>query len=164
MLHARKAWLDGLSPKQNREIPELNYQRVYKLKQEFPDLNIVINGGINSFNDIKHHLKHVDGVMVGRWAYQHPEFLLDVDRLVFDSENSIATSLETVVLRYTRYIENNLQSGVPLKCMARHMLGLYQKIPGARQWRRHLSEHMHKPGAGVDVIYKAHEYVNRICA
>ena len=164
IIHARKAWLNGLNPKQNREVPELDYQRVYKLKKDFPDLYIVINGGVNSISEINNHLSYVDGVMVGRQAYKQPQFLLQVDNEVFKDENAVLKNMDDVCLNFVNYIERNMQFGVPFKCMAKHMLNLYQNVPGAKRWRRHLSENMHKPNAGVEIIYQAIEIMNKKCA
>lgn len=160
IVHARKAWLKGLNPKQNREIPELDYQRVYKLKKDYPDLNIIINGGIDSIEQIKNHLQFVDGVMVGRKAYKHPEFLLRVDKEIYQSKDVENASMDEIILEYANYIERNMQLGTPLKSMTKHILNVYQGIPGAKLWRRHLSENMHKPGAGVDLIHQGLKLVN----
>ena len=152
ILHARKAWLKGLNPKQNREIPELNYQRVYQLKRDNPDLNIWVNGGIESIDEVKIHLSHVDGVMIGRHAYKHPLFLLDIDKKIFNSTEKDARSAEDIILKYTNYVEDNLKLGVPLNAMAKHILNMYQGVAGAKRWRRYLSENMHTSGAGTEVI------------
>ena len=164
ILHARKALLKGLNPKQNREIPELNYQRVYKLKSEHPELNIIINGGIKSIQEIKTHLRYVDGVMIGRQAYKHPQFLLQVDQEIFNQKMDIKNSLNDIVIQYTQYIDGKIQSGLPLKTMAKHILNLYQGVPGAKHWRRHLSENMHKTGVGVELIHQALEKLNNAYA
>ena len=164
IVHARKAWLKGLNPKQNREIPQLDYAQVYRLKHDFPELGIIINGGIDSIQQVKDHFNHVDGVMVGRYAYKHPQFLLQIDRELFDQPQEPAATIESIILAYTKYIESNIQDGVPFKCMAKHMLNLYQNIPGAKAWRRHLSENMHKPGAGVDIIHQGMELLQKKCA
>ena len=163
-VHARKALLHGLSPKQNRQIPELNYRRVYDLKNNFPELNIIINGGIDSTEQIEAHLKHVDGVMIGRQAYKHPNFLFQIEQNIFNQQGSTFTTIDEIILEYANYIEKNMQTGVPFKCMAKHMLNLYQNVPGAKLWRRYLSEHMHKPGAGVELIYQALEKSTIKCA
>jgi tRNA-dihydrouridine synthase A len=158
IIHARKAWLSGLSPKENREIPPLQYERVYRLKEDFPDLKIVLNGGINSSADVMRHLNRVDGIMVGRCAYQDPYALLDIQQLLFGGDTLPAR--EEVVNRYIPYIEQQLQQGVYLKHITRHMLGLYQGLPGARAWRRCLSEHACKLGAGIDVVKRALEHAS----
>ena len=160
ILHARKAWLKGLNPKQNREIPELNYERVYMLKRDYPNLKIWINGGIESLDDIKRHLLHVDGVMMGRHAYKHPLFLLDIDKELFHVSEDKADSAEDIVLKYINYVEENLKLGVPLNSMTKHILNMYQGIAGAKRWRRYLSENMHAPGAGTEVIHGALQALN----
>ena len=160
ILHARKALLKGLSPKQNREIPELNYERVYTLKNDFPELDIIVNGGIETTKQINNHLQHVDGVMVGRQAYQHPQFLLNIDREIFNDENASSQTIREIILKYTEYMEDNIRIGIPLKSMAKHILNLYQGVPGAKQWRRHLSENMHKSDVGIELIHQGLEKVN----
>ncbi len=154
IVHARKAWLEGLSPKQNRDIPPLNYERVYRLKQRRPELRIVINGGIASLEEADAHLCHVDGVMLGRAAYQSPYMLAGVDRRCFGSHLAAPTRRE-VVERLVPYVEHKLNEGRRLSQITRHILGLFNNQPGARQWRRHLSENADKPGAGVSVIQEA---------
>ena len=160
ILHARKAWLKGLNPKQNREIPTLNYQRVYKLKGDYPHLNIWINGGIDSIEDVKTHLSYVDGVMVGRHAYKHPLFLRNIDQTLFNQPAANTISVEDIIQQYNCYVEDNLKSGVPLSSMTKHILNLYQGVAGAKHWRRYLSENMHKQGAGVEVIHGALNALN----
>ena len=164
IIHARKALLKGLNPKQNREIPELNYQRVYQLKKDNPNLQIIINGGIKSIEEINRHLAHVDGVMIGRQAYKHPKFLVQIDREIFGDTDNDVQQIDDVVVNYAQYIEKNMQNGVPLKCMSKHMLNLYQNVPGAKLWRRYLSENMHKQGVGVELIYQGLELINKKCA
>ncbi|SFC57838.1 tRNA dihydrouridine(20/20a) synthase DusA [Pragia fontium] len=153
-LHARKAWLSGLSPKENREIPPLDYPRVYQVKQEFPHLTIAINGGIKTLEQAKEHLQYVDGVMMGREAYQNPGILAQVDRELFGIEGDIRQASDVVEAMYP-YIEQELSKGTYLGHITRHMLGLFQGIPGARQFRRHLSENAHKAGADVEVLRQA---------
>ncbi len=160
IVHARKAWLQGLSPKENREIPPLNYPWVYRLKQDFPDLTIVINGGITSLDDCQHHLQHVDGVMLGREAYQNPWLLAEVDATFFAMDNPTA-SRDDVIAALLPYVEQQLASGVHLNHITRHILGLYQSVPGARKFRRHLSENAYKPEAGLDVLTSAHQLVQQ---
>lgn len=138
ILHARKAWLKGLSPKENREIPELNYQRVYQVKQDYPDLEIHLNGGVNSIAEVQEHLLHVDGVMIGRAAYSNPWLLAEVDAL-YGVQNG-SPSKEQVLEQMHQYIEQHIRSGGRFWHVARHMIGLYHNSPGARQWRRALSE------------------------
>ncbi len=160
IIHARKAWLKGLNPKQNREIPPLDYSRVYQLKKDYPDLNIVINGGINCIEEMHHHLKKVDGVMIGRHAYQQPSFLLNVDHLIFDDTQRREITVNQVIEKYALYVEDNVRQGVPFKAMTKHLLNVFQGIPGAKKWRRHLSENMHKPGSSTDLIYQALEMIH----
>lgn len=159
IIHARKAWLQGLSPKENREIPPLDYPRVYQLKQDFPGLHISINGGIKSFEDMHTHLAQLDGVMVGREAYQNPYLLAEVDQKIFGLDSQVM-SRDQVVDAMLPYVEAHLQSGGRLNHISRHMTGLYQGIPGSRSWRRHLSENAHKPGAGIEVLLKAREMMH----
>ncbi|AWH88468.1 tRNA dihydrouridine(20/20a) synthase DusA [Limnobaculum parvum] len=153
-LHARKAWLSGLSPKENREIPPLDYSRVYLVKQEFPHLTVAINGGIKTLEEAKVHLQHVDGVMMGREAYQNPGILARVDSELFGIEREIPQAAAVIEAMYP-YIEQELSKGTYLGHITRHMLGLFQGIPGARQFRRHLSENAHKAGADVEVLRQA---------
>ena len=153
-IHARKAWLKGLSPKENREIPELDYPRVYQLKQDFPQLTMAINGGIKTFEEMEQHLQHLDGVMVGREAYQSPYLMAEVDQRLFGSDRPVMKRREVVEAMYP-YIERQLANGSYLGHITRHMLGLFQSMPGARQWRRHISENAHKPGAGIEVVQQA---------
>lgn len=158
IVHARKAWLSGLSPKENREIPPLDYERVYQLKRDFPDLFISINGGIKTVEEMKAHLHHVDGVMVGREAYQNPSLLGVIDNALFDENAPIITARQAVE-KMLPYIEQQLSQGVYLNHITRHMLGTFQNCKGARQWRRYLSENAHKPGAGIDVVETALGFV-----
>ncbi len=153
-IHARKAWLSGLSPKENREVPPLRYDVVYALKRDFPDLEIVLNGGVQSLNEAEAHLEKVDGVMIGRAAYQSPFILAEADSRFF-GEASPPRSREEIVTGFLPYVERQLMQGVPLKSITRHMLGLFNGLPGARAWRRCLAEEAHKPGAGPEVIEQA---------
>ena len=153
-IHARKAWLKGLSPKENREIPELDYPRVYQLKQDFPQLTMAINGGIKTFEEMEQHLKYMDGVMVGREAYQSPDLMAEVDQRLFGSNRPVMKRREVVEAMYP-YIEQQLANGSYLGHITRHMLGLFQNMAGARQWRRYISENAHKPGAGIEVVQQA---------
>ncbi|KID05880.1 MAG: tRNA dihydrouridine(20/20a) synthase DusA [Hafnia sp.] len=159
-VHARKAWLSGLSPKENREIPPLDYERVYQLKRDFPHLNIAINGGVKTLEEAKIHLQHLDGVMMGREAYQSPSILAHVDRELFDPTVEVPNSIDVVRSLYP-YIERELANGTYLGHITRHILGIFQSIPGARQWRRHLSENAHKAGAGVEVVEAALQFVSQ---
>ncbi len=154
ILHARKAWLSGLSPKENREIPPLQYDRVYQIKQDFPQLEIIINGGFTERKPILAQYEHVDGVMIGRAAYQNPCLLAEIDHALFQSR--MRTRPE-IMHEFIEYAATQLQRGVPLNAMARHVLGLYQGQPGARAFRRQISENAYKPGAGIDVLQRALE-------
>jgi tRNA-dihydrouridine synthase A len=154
IVHARKAWLDGLSPRENRDIPPLDYDRVYRLKRANPDLEIVINGGIGSIEEARAHLAHVDGVMMGRAAYQEPYRLLAVDPLLF-GEAAPAAAMKAAVEAYLPYVEGELAKGTRLHAITRHMLGLFRAVPGARAFRRHLSTHAVKADAGIGVLRDA---------
>ena len=160
IVHARKAWLQGLSPKENREIPPLRYPEVYRLKAEFPHLEIVLNGGVTSLEAAAGHLQHVDGVMIGRAAYQNPYLLAEADRRFFGADEPPPDRHE-VVERLIPYVEAELAAGTRLAAITRHILGLFQGCPGARAWRRHLAENAHRPGAGVEVIRTAAGLVPR---
>ncbi|MBV7298925.1 tRNA dihydrouridine(20/20a) synthase DusA [Enterovibrio paralichthyis] len=153
-IHARKAWLSGLSPKENREIPPLDYPRVYQLKKDFPHLTMGINGGITSLDQCEEHLQFMDGVMVGREAYQSPYMLAEVDSRLFGSNAPIIKRSDAVKAMFP-YIEAELSKGTYLNHISRHMLGLFQNMPGARQWRRYISENAHKPGSGIEVLEAA---------
>lgn len=154
IVHARKAWLFGLSPKQNRDIPPLNYDRVYKLKQDYPQLTIAINGGITTIEQAEEHLKHVDGVMIGREAYHNPMILAQVDSLLFNANTEIAKPYK-IVEKLIPYIETQLQNGTQLNHITRHILGLFNGVSGAKKWRQILSEQSTQKNAGIDVIKKA---------
>lgn len=158
IIHARKAWLSGLSPKQNREIPPLDYERVYQLKQDFPHLNIVINGGIKTIEQIQQHLNYVDGVMVGREAYQNPSLLGYIDQTLFDPNLPIVTPYMAVTKMFP-YIEQELGKGTQLNHIVRHMINAFQGCKGARQWRRYLSENAFKAGADTEVVYQALKFI-----
>ena len=159
IVHARKAWLQGLSPKQNREIPPLRYPVVHQLKRDFPQLTIVINGGLLSLTAAKQQLACVDGVMLGRAAYHNPWLLAQVDSLFWDTQDP-AQSRQQVVHAMLPFIMAQLAKGVVLKQITRHMLGLFQGQPGARAWRRHLTEQGIRPGADVQVIEQALTFVS----
>jgi tRNA-dihydrouridine synthase A len=152
VVHARKAWLQGLSPKENREIPPLDYERVYRLKREFPQLVVVINGGITTVDQVQAHLAQVDGVMLGRAAYHDPYVLALVEAALYGES---LPAREDVLHRMRPYIEAELARGTALKHISRHLLGLYQGEPGARGFRRRLSEGTHLPGAGWSLIEQA---------
>jgi tRNA-dihydrouridine synthase A len=154
IIHARKAWLEGLSPKENREIPPLNYDRVYRAKRAHPELTIIINGGIASLSEAEAHLPHVDGVMLGRAAYHTPWILADVDRLFFGDAPLFLTRAD-IVTRMKPYIAAEFAKAPGLARITRHMLGLFHGEPGGRSWRRVLSENAHRPGAGVDLLDRA---------
>ncbi|KDN09584.1 tRNA dihydrouridine(20/20a) synthase DusA [Gilliamella apicola] len=158
IIHARKAWLSGLSPKENREVPPLDYDRVYKLKQDYPNLTIVINGGIKTIDEIKCHLQHVDGVMVGREAYQNPLLLTEIDTQIFGTNTPIIDPLSAIQALYP-YIEQQLMQGAQLNHIMRHTLGIFNGRKGAKQWRRYLSENAHKKGAGVEVVEQALTFI-----
>ncbi len=167
IVHARKAWLQGLSPKENRDIPPLNYERVYQLKREFPELEIIINGGIKTLDECTLHLDHVDGVMMGREAYQNPFILANVDNLFFNPTNQISAGAypsqitrHEIVENMIIYIDKLLANGGQLKWASRHILGIFQGMPGARAWRRHLSQHAYKKDATTDVIREALKYID----
>ncbi len=160
IIHARKAWLTGLSPKQNREIPPLDYDRVYRLKQDFPTLEIVLNGGVQSLDEAEAHLTRVDGVMLGRAAYQTPAILAEADRRFFDP-TAVVPDRDDAVEALLPYVRSQRAAGTPLIAMTRHILGLYQGMPGAKIWRRHLSENAHRAGATEAVITDALDLVHR---
>jgi len=153
-IHARKAWLSGLSPKENREIPPLDYDRAYQIKKDFSDLVIAVNGGITTLEQTKEHLQHLDGVMIGREAYHSPFILAEVDQQIFGLDTPIKKRSQVVEEMYP-YIERELSKGASLGHISRHMLGLFQSMPGARQWRRYISENAHKKGAGIEVMQTA---------
>ena len=159
VVHARKAWLKGLSPKENRDVPPLDYPLVWRLKRERPALTIAINGGIGSLDETEEHLSHMDGVMLGRAAYHTPAILGAVDRRVF-GEDAGVTPFEAVEL-YRPYMARQLARGVHLAAMTRHMLGLFHGVPGARAWRRILTVEGVKPGAGLEVVDAALAAVSR---
>jgi tRNA-dihydrouridine synthase A len=159
IVHARKAWLQGLSPKENREIPPLNYPWVYQLKKDFPHLTIVVNGGIQSIKDCQDHLEHVDGVMLGREAYQNPWMLAQVDGKLFGIDSPLK-SRDDVIAELLPFAEQHLAQGGQLNHITRHILGLYQGIPGARKFRRHLSENAYKKEAGIRILAEAYALVS----
>ncbi|MGH6877079.1 MAG: tRNA dihydrouridine(20/20a) synthase DusA [Rhizomicrobium sp.] len=152
IIHARKAWLEGLSPKENRDVPPLDYDLVYRVKQEHPQLAIIVNGGVTTLDAAARHLHHVDGVMIGRAAYQSPAVLAEVDARFFgDAPRRSGEAVE----RYICYVERGLSEGVRLQTMTRHMLGLFNGQPGARLFRRYMSEHATRPGADADTLRTA---------
>lgn len=146
IVHARNAWLQGLSPKQNRDIPPLKYDYVYRLKKENPNLTIIVNGGIKTVETIKAHIEEVDGAMLGREAYHNPFILNAIEREIFSNDKIL--SREEVVALWAEYVDREVANGENLKTVSRHVLGLYHGQPGARLWRRYLSENMHKMDSG----------------
>lgn len=158
IVHARKAWLSGLSPKENREIPPLRYEVVHRLKRDFPELTVVLNGGLTALEQVAEQLRRVDGVMIGRAAYENPYLLVAVDGRFFGSSTP-PPSRHQVVRALLPYLEEQLRMGTPLHCMTRPILGLFQGIPGARAWRRTLSERACRRGAGLEVVEAALERV-----
>ncbi|MFQ5953869.1 MAG: tRNA dihydrouridine(20/20a) synthase DusA, partial [Kiloniellales bacterium] len=153
-IHARKAVLGGLSPKQNREVPPLRYLLVYRLKREFPELEVVVNGGVEGLDAAEAHLRHVDGVMIGRAAYEDPYMLAEADRRLFATGQPVP-SRHDVIEALIPYVERRLAEGAPLNGITRHILGLFNGVPGSRAWRRHLSQHAHRPDAGAEIIREA---------
>jgi tRNA-dihydrouridine synthase A len=154
IVHARKAWLQGLSPKENREIPPLRYEVVRQLKRDFPYLPVAINGGITSLEQARTLLRDLDGVMIGRAAYHDPWLLAAADREIFEDGHPAPTRHE-VLEAFIPYVERELAAGVPLNAMTRHILGLFQGQPGARRWRRTISENAHRRGSGADLLRQA---------
>ena len=154
IVHARKAWLKGLSPKENREIPPLNYALVYELKQAFPQLEIIINGGITTLEQCQHHLQWVDGVMVGREAYHNPWLLAQVDSQLYAAPDSF-NQRKAVIDAFIPYVEQQLSQGVTLAPMSKPILGLFQGIAGARYWRRYISENAFKSNADSKILLQA---------
>lgn len=154
IVHARKAILKGLSPKENRNIPPLKYDVAYQLKKDFPSLDIIVNGGIKTIDESLEHIMHLDGVMVGREAYQNPWILSEVDEKLYGEKANTITRHE-VLEAMLPYIEQELEKGNYLGHITRHILGLFHSMPGGRRYRRYLSENAHKPGAGIDVIKEA---------
>jgi tRNA-dihydrouridine synthase A len=157
IVHARKAWLKGLSPRENRNIPPLDYEPVDELKAARPDLTIILNGGIASLDEAAVHLERFDGVMLGRTVYEHPFMLADVDGRFFGDARKKASSPDDVMERFMPYVEAHCAQGTPLHAMTRHILGLYHGRPGARAFRRHLSTHGTRYGAGPQVLRAALE-------
>ena len=155
IIHARKAWLRGLSPKENREIPALRYDWVYQLKRDLPQLEIVINGGIETLADAERHLAHVDGVMLGRAAYRNPYLLAQADQRLFNERRDVATR-ESILLELLAYSEQQLEAGVRMHHITRHIPGLFRQAPGARKFRRHLGE---RAGAGIELLSTALQLV-----
>lgn len=159
IVHARNAWLQGLSPKENREIPALKYDWVYRLKKDFPQTEIIINGAIKTLESSLLHLQKVDGVMLGREPYQNPFVLHNVDQLIFGERADSVTSRLSILHQVYPYIESQLQQGIPLSRMIRHIIGLYRGEPGSRQWRRYLSEHGNKKTGNMETLYQAEQLI-----
>ncbi|OCL23145.1 tRNA dihydrouridine synthase DusA [Gilliamella sp. wkB171] len=159
IVHARKAWLSGLSPKENREVPPLDYARVYQLKCDYPQLTISLNGGVKTIDEIKHHLQFVDGVMVGREAYQNPLLLAEIDAQIFGIDKPSIDGISAIKALYP-YIEQQLTQGAQLNHIMRHTLGIFNGRKGAKQWRRYLSENAHKKGAGIEVVEQALAFIH----
>jgi len=161
IVHARKAYLSGLSPRQNRTVPSLHYEYVYHLKQDYPELTIILNGGLKDKAEILNHLKELDGVMVGREAYDNPYFMSDIDEIIFNDPADELSRFE-VLDKYKIYMQSELDNGVPLKILAQHIFGLFNGLPGARAWRRYLSEHIYIKNAGLEVIDEAVKSISEL--
>lgn len=159
IVHARNAILQGLSPKENREIPPLKYDYVYQLKRDFPNLEIIVNGGIKTLEDCQTHLQHVDGVMIGREAYNNPWLLSQVDEH-FYHDKALVNSRQEALAAFLPFVESKLAKGERLLHITRHIMGLFLGQPGGKQFRRHLSEKGHRPDAGIDVLLEAIDMVN----
>jgi len=155
LVHARKAWLKGLSPKENRDVPPLDYELVYQLKEAFPELDIIINGGIDTIEACHQHLNHVDGVMMGREAYSNPYVLASVDQQ-FYQDQAVPRSRDQVMRDYMNYVDECLQQGCRLNQLSRHVVGLYHGEPRSRLWRRYISQHAHLPGSNRQVLEDAY--------
>ncbi len=156
LVHARKAWLKGLSPKENRDVPPLDYELVYELKRAFPELEIIINGGINTIEACHGHLAHVDGVMMGREAYSNPYIMARVDAELYQDDNQPRTR-DKVLRDYVDYVQRNVGVGVRLNHMSRHIVGLYHGEPSSRLFRRHISQNAHIPGSGSEILEQAYQ-------
>ena len=159
IVHARKAWLSGLSPKQNRDVPELRYDWVFRLKQEHPELTISINGGIRTVGEAMALLEDLDGVMLGRAAYHTPWILAELQSALFGTAG--VKSRDEAVEMMSRYVARQTAQGVPVKNISRHLLGLFQGLPGAKRWRRYISEHAHLDAANSCLLAQAHEHMKR---
>ena len=159
IIHARKAWLKGLSPKENREIPPLRYDIAYQIKKDFPELEIIINGGIKTLVECDEHLQQVDGVMLGREIYHNPYVMAEVDQQIYGSTDDVL-SRKQILQQFIEYVESQLAQDVYLKHMSRHILGLFHGVAGAKAWRRHISENSYKAGAGIEVLQDAAEFVD----
>lgn len=158
IVHARKAWLKGLSPRENRDVPPLDYALVRELKRHYPDVPIVLNGGLATLAQIAAEGQGLDGVMIGRAAYQEPALLMAVDAQIFGAAPAVENRVAAVEA-FLPYLEARLGEGVPLAAMTRHVLGLFNGLKGARAWRRHLATEAVKPGAGIEVVRRALDFV-----
>ena len=158
IIHARKAWLNGLSPKENREIPPLDYELVYQMKQDYPQLHIGINGGIVDITDWQTHLNYVDEIMVGRTAYHNPEILTEVDEKIY-GHSYHKPNYQEIIIKMTDYCDNQMKQGVKFYSIIRHMLGLFHGLPNARKWRKFLSENGTKNNANSQILLDAYEIV-----
>lgn len=154
IVHARQAWLNGLSPKENRTIPPLRYDIVYRLKTDFPQLQIILNGGITNLNQAINHLPSVDGIMIGRAAYQDPWILSTADQRIFGTKHA-PSSRKAVITAFLPHIDQAIHAGIPLNCLTRHLMGIFQGIPGSRAWRSLLSSQFNDPQAKLALIYQA---------
>jgi len=154
LVHARKAWLKGLSPKENRDVPPLDYELVYQLKEAFPELEIIINGGIKTIQECRNHMQQLDGVMVGREAYSNPYMMAEVDAALYADEAERLSRSE-VLSHYIEYCQTQLDKGVRLNHLTRHVIGLFHGEPNSRAWRQHISQNAHLPGAGIEVLEDA---------
>jgi tRNA-dihydrouridine synthase A len=160
ILHARKAWLTGLNPKENRRIPPLSYDTVYRIKQDFPNLTLIVNGGINSLEQVTRHLHLLDGVMIGRTAHEHPYFLAKIDKCFFGA-GLIPTRYE-VIQELLPYTASQLQQGIPIHRITRHLIGLFKGVRGAKAWRCMLREHSYRPDAGIEVLENLLQWVEKL--
>lgn len=158
IIHARKAWLGGLSPKDNRRVPPLDYERVFRLKRDFPDLEVILNGGVTDLGQVRSLLSRVDGVMIGREAYHNPYLLAEADCRIFGMDTPLR-SREVVLDQFIEYARRQMEKGCRLHHLCRHILGLYQGQPGARSWRRYLSEQAGRPGADIGVLENSRRYL-----
>lgn len=157
IIHARSAWLQGLSPKENRQIPPLKYHFVYQLKQDYPELNISINGGITDLQQAEKHLQQVDGVMFGRLAYQQPYQLAQVDKLFYADNHEVASRQE-LIEQYLPYMSQQLQKGIKLSAMTRHLNGIFHGQPGGKKWREYLSNNANNHNANIDIVQQALQF------
>lgn len=166
-VHARKAWLDGLSPKENRTVPPLRYEYVYRLKEVLASLTVIINGGIEQWPTLIEHLDHVDGVMVGREAYYNPSFMLDADHEIFGESDNVGVNdidhyarKRDIALAFGAYMQRQHERGVPLSLMCRHLVALYREVPGARSWRRHLSMNQRNYASAEQLVADGLHYID----